>query len=160
MEKLNFTIREATQEDVALILDLIIELATYEKCDKLVTANEELLTKWLFEEKCARVWLGEYEGKPAGYALFFYSFSTFLGKAGIYLEDLYVKPEFRGKGLGKHFFSALTAHANEKGMGRVEWGCLNWNKPSIDFYMSLGAVPQSEWTKYRLSGETLENFNL
>ena len=118
-------------------------------------ATEVLLKEWIFEKKIAEVIFVLEEGKEAGFALFFHNFSTFLGKAGIYLEDLFVKPEFRGKGYGKALIKKLAEIAVERGCGRLEWWCLNWNRPSIDFYLSLGAEPMKDWTVYRIAGDTL-----
>ncbi len=156
MEKLSF--RYAKQKDIPLILYFIRELADYEKMAEQVVATEENLKEWLFEKKIAEV-LFAFEGDEAvGFALYFHNFSTFLGRAGIYLEDLYVKPEKRGKGYGKALLKKLAQTAVERGCGRLEWSCLNWNRPSIDFYLSLGAVPMEDWTVYRISGETLKEF--
>jgi len=156
MEKLTF--RYAEQKDTDLILYFIRELADYEKMSDQVVATEDNLKEWLFEKKIAEVLLA-FEGEEAvGFALYFHNFSTFLGRAGIYLEDLYVKPEKRGKGYGKALLKKLAQTAAERGCGRLEWSCLNWNKPSIDFYLSLGAVPMEDWTVYRISGETLKEF--
>lgn len=147
--------RFATPQDIPQILTYIKGLAEYEKMSDQVVATEELLQEWLFNKKKAEVLLAEYQGNPAGFALFFHNFSTFLGRAGIYLEDLYVLPEYRGKGLGKGLLKKLAAIAVERGCGRLEWSCLDWNQPSIDFYRSMGAVPMEEWTVYRLTGQTL-----
>ena len=117
---------------------------------------EELLREWIFEKKKAEVIFAVENGKEVGFALFFHNFSTFLGRAGIYLEDLFVVPEYRGKGYGKALLSELARITLERGCGRLEWCCLDWNKPSIDFYLSLGAKPLSDWTTYRLTGETLK----
>jgi GNAT superfamily N-acetyltransferase len=122
-----------------------------------VTATEEELKKWLFENKRAEAIFAMVNGIEVGFALFFHNFSTFLGKAGIYLEDLYVKPEYRGCGYGKAILNKLAEIAVERGCGRLEWWCLNWNKPSIDFYLSLGAEPMKDWTVYRIDGDTLAN---
>ena len=121
-----------------------------------VVAMEELLREWIFEKKKAEVIFAVENGKEVGFALFFHNFSTFLGRAGIYLEDLFVVPEYRGKGYGKALLSELARITLERGCGRLEWCCLDWNKPSIDFYLSLGAKPLSDWTTYRLTGETLK----
>jgi len=153
----NFTMRFAKREDIGLILRLIKELSIYEKMGEEVVATEELLEEWLFEKKTAEVIIAELDGNPIGYALFFYNFSTFLGRSGIYLEDIYIREENRGFGFGKKLFKKIAALAVERGCGRLEWFCLNWNKPSIDFYLSLRAKPMDEWTLYRLEGETLEN---
>ena len=154
MEKLNF--RYATETDSALILEFIRELAKYENMLDEVVATEELLREWIFEKKKAEVIFALEDGKEVGFALFFHNFSTFLGRAGIYLEDLFVKPEYRGKGYGKGLLKKLAQIAIERGCGRLEWWCLDWNKPSIDFYLSLGAEPMDEWTTYRIAGETLD----
>lgn len=156
MEKLSF--RYAEQKDTDLILYFIRELADYEKMAEQVVATEENLREWLFEKKIAEVLFAFEEDEAIGFALYFHNFSTFLGRAGIYLEDLYVKPEKRGKGYGKALLKKLAQTAVERGCGRLEWSCLNWNKPSIDFYLSLGAVPMEDWTVYRISGETLKEF--
>ena len=121
-----------------------------------VVATEELLREWIFEKKKAEVIFALEDGKEIGFALFFHNFSTFLGRAGIYLEDLFVKPEYRNKGYGKGLLKKLAQIAKERGCGRLEWWCLDWNKPSIDFYLSLGAEPMDEWTTYRIAGETLD----
>ena len=149
--------RCAQEKDAGLILQFIRELAEYEKMADEVIATEALLREWIFEKKKAEVIFALEDGKEVGFALFFHNFSTFLGRAGIYLEDLYVKPEYRGKGYGKGLLRELARIAVERGCGRLEWSCLNWNKPSIDFYLSLGAQPMEEWTVYRLTGETLQN---
>jgi len=149
--------RYAQEKDAGLILQFIRGLAEYEKMADEVIATEVLLREWIFEKKKAEVVFALDDGKEVGFALFFHNFSTFLGRAGIYLEDLYVKPEYRGKGYGKGLLRELARIAVERGCGRLEWSCLNWNKPSIDFYLSLGAQPMEEWTVYRLTGETLQN---
>ncbi len=151
----NFLIRQAIPEDAGLILQFVRALAEYEKLADQVFATEEILREWIFEKQRAEVLIGELNGRPVGFMLFFYNFSTFLGRAGIYLEDLYVRPEARGKGLGKEMLRLLSALAVERGCGRLEWSCLDWNEPSIRFYRSLGAKPVSGWTVYRLSGEAL-----
>jgi GNAT superfamily N-acetyltransferase len=150
--------RYATANDITLILHFIKELAKYEKMLDQVVATEELLNKWLFEEKKAEVIFSLDQGKEIGFALFFHNFSTFLGKAGIYLEDLFVLSEFRGRGFGKAIIKRLAQIAVERGCGRLEWACLDWNTPSIDFYRSLGATPMNEWTVYRMDGTTLQTF--
>ncbi len=152
-----FKLRFADINDVSLVLELIKELATYEKMLHEVVATEEILRESLFERKIAEVIIGEYENKPIGYALFFHNFSTFLGRPGIYLEDLYVKPEMREKGMGKIFLSYLAKLAIDRKCGRLEWWCLDWNKPSAKFYLQLGAVPMHDWTVYRVDDETLKN---
>jgi GNAT superfamily N-acetyltransferase len=148
-------LRTAGKKDVRLIREFILGLAEYEHLADQVSVTEEGLRESLFKKKAAEVIICEYDGAPAGFALFFHNFSTFLGKPGIYLEDLFVKPEFRGKGLGKHLLGFLAKLAVERGCGRFEWACLDWNEPSIKFYKSRGAVPQSGWTTYRVSGEAL-----
>jgi GNAT superfamily N-acetyltransferase len=153
--KENFIIRAANEKDVPLILGFIKELAEYEKMLDDVVATEELLKESLFERKTAEVVIGEYNGKPIGFALFFYNFSTFLGQPGIYLEDLYVKPEARGKGFGKTILSYLAKLAVDRRCGRLEWACLDWNEPSIRFYKQMGAAPMDDWTVYRVCGDTL-----
>lgn len=149
--------RYATEDDCGIILDFIKALAEYEKLADQVVATEDLLREWIFEKKKAEVLFACEEEKEVGFALFFNNFSTFLGRAGIYLEDLFVLPGFRGKGYGKALLRKLAQTAEERGCGRLEWWCLDWNKPSIDFYLSLDAEPMSEWTTYRLEGETLKN---
>ena len=149
--------RFATEEDTSLILFFIKELAAYEKMANEVVATEELLHHWIFEQKKAEVIFALEDGKEVGFALFFHNFSTFLGRAGIYLEDLYVRPEFRGRGYGKGLIRQLARIAVERGCGRLEWWCLDWNQPSIDFYLSLGAEPMRDWTVYRIAGETLNS---
>ena len=147
--------RHAGRGDCALILEFIKELADYEHMLDEVVATPELLEQWLFDEKKAEVIFVMDGDTEAGFALFFHNFSTFLGRAGIYLEDLFVKPEYRGKGYGKALLCELARIAVERGCGRLEWWCLDWNEPSIEFYRSLGAVPMDEWTTYRITGETL-----
>ncbi len=151
-------IMEAKEKDLALIMSFIKELADYEHLSDQVIATEEILHKWLFVENKARVVIAYYEHQPIGFALYFYNFSTFLGKDGIYLEDFYVRKEYRKKGFGKAILKTVAGLAIAQGCGRLEWSCLNWNKPSIDFYLSTGAIPMSDWTVYRLSGEALEKF--
>ncbi|OPX43943.1 acetyltransferase (GNAT) family protein [Ruminiclostridium hungatei] len=151
-----FKLRFAQEGDTALILEFIKELARYEKMLDMVVATEELLKDSLFEKKAAEVIIGEYNGEPVGFALFFHNFSTFLGQAGIYLEDLFVKPEMRGRGMGKLMLSFLARLALERNCGRLEWWVLDWNEPSINFYKSMGAVPMDEWTVYRVTGNNLK----
>ena len=148
--------RFAEEKDTGLILDFIRKLADYEKKLDQVVATEDLLREWIFEKKKAEVILVLHEGKEVGFALFFYNFSTFLGRAGVYLEDLFVMPEYRGRGYGKGLITKLAEIAASQGCGRLEWWCLDWNKPSIDFYRSLGALPMDEWTVYRITGDTLK----
>ena len=151
------TFRFAEEKDCGLILDLIRGLADYEKMAGQVVATEDLLKEWIFEKKKAEVLFACEDGKEVGFALFFHSFSTFLGRAGIWLEDLYVVPEARGKGYGKGLLRQLAKITAERGCGRLEWACLDWNRPSIDFYLSLGAEPLGDWTTYRLTGQKLED---
>ena len=153
----NVKIRVAEKDDAPIILNFIKALAEYEKMSDLVIADEDLLREWIFEKEKAEVIFLCENGKEVGFALFFHNFSTFVGRAGIYLEDLFVMPEYRGKGYGKRLLRELARIAVERGCGRLEWSCLDWNKPSIDFYLSLGAVPMNEWTVYRVAGETLQN---
>ena len=147
--------RFAKREDTDLILYFIKELALYEKMLDEVVADEKTLEEWIFDKQKAEVIFVTENEKEVGFALFFHNFSTFLGRAGIYLEDLFVLPEFRGRGYGKALLKRLAAIAVERGCGRLEWWCLDWNKPSIDFYLSLGAEPMSDWTTYRITGDTL-----
>lgn len=147
--------RSAERRDVPLILRYIRELARYEKLEEEVVATEEILEEWLFDKEKAEVIIAVVEGKEVGFALFFHNFSTFLGRAGIYLEDLYVEPAHRGQGIGTALLRELARIAVSRGCGRLEWWCLDWNKPSIEFYRSLGAEAMEDWTVYRISGETL-----
>ncbi len=151
----HFSIRPAVPADVPAILSLIRGLAEYERLLDACVATEELLEKWLFREGKAEVIMGVEAGRPVGFALFFTSFSTFLGKPGLYLEDLFIVPEARGRGYGKRMLRHLAGLVVGRGYGRLEWACLDWNKPSIDFYLSLDAAPLDEWTTYRLTGEAL-----
>ena len=151
------TFRFAEEGDCGIILNFIRGLAEYEKLSDQVVATEELLREWIFEKKKAEVLFVCEDGKEVGIALFFHNFSTFLGRAGIYLEDLFVFPEYRGKGYGKALLKQLAKITVERGCGRLEWACLDWNKPSIDLYLSLGAVPMDEWTVYRLTGDGLSS---
>ncbi|MBC1553768.1 GNAT family N-acetyltransferase [Listeria booriae] len=153
MAELQF--RFAAEGDIPLVLRFIKELAEYEGMLDQVVATEEALHEWLFEKEKAEVLIGEYDGESVGFALFFHNFSTFLGRSGIYLEDLYVQPNVRGKGFGKAFLKRLAEIAVERGCGRLEWWCLDWNKPSIDFYLKMGAEAMEDWTVYRIAGETL-----
>ncbi len=147
--------RFARKQDIPLILSFIRELAVYEQLETQIVADEALLTEWIFDRRKAEVIFAEAEGTTVGFALFFHNFSTFLGRAGIYLEDLFVKEAFRGKGYGKALLQKLAALTVERGCGRLEWSCLNWNTPSIRFYRSFGAQPMNEWTVFRLTGKTL-----
>lgn len=153
----NFHIRKATPEDTPTILHLITQLAIYEKLEnEVITSVEELRTN-IFEKKFAKVLIAEEDQKPVGFALYFHNFSTFVGKPGIYLEDLFVEPEMRGKGYGKALLVELAKIAKERNCGRLEWAVLDWNTPSIEFYKSLGAKPMDEWTVFRLDKEGIEN---
>lgn len=149
--------RPGTEDDVPLILSLIRELAEYERLSHEVVATEDTLRDSLFgERRVAEVLLGYIGDEPASFALFFHNFSTFLGRPGIYLEDLYVKPEFRGSGVGSAMLVRLARLARERSCGRLEWSVLDWNEPAIGFYEMLGASPVSGWTVYRVTGEALE----
>lgn len=149
--------RMAERKDIPLILRFIRELADYEHMLNEVVATPELLEEWIFDKQKSEVVFAVDDdgGKEVGFALFFHNFSTFLGRAGIYLEDLYVMPEYRGRGYGKALLKELARIAVERGCGRLEWWCLDWNRPSIDFYLSLGAEPMNDWTVYRITGDTL-----
>lgn len=148
--------RYAERKDTALILQFIKELAEYENMLDEVVADIKTLEEWIFDKQKAEVLFLLEGDKEIGFALFFHNFSTFLGRAGIYLEDLYILPEYRGKGYGKAILKKLAAIAVERGCGRLEWWCLDCNKPSIDFYLSMGAEQMSDWTVYRISGDTLK----
>lgn len=149
-------IRAAAPGDVPLILSLIRDLAEYEKLSSACVATEEQLHATLFGPRpFAETIIAEWNGAPAGLALFFHNYSTFLAKPGIYLEDLFVKPEFRGNGIGKGLLVRLAQIAEERGCGRIEWSVLNWNEPAIGFYRGLGATPQDEWTVYRMTGDAI-----
>ena len=149
-------IRQAQRADTGLILRFIRALAAYEKMADQVVATEALLEEWLFDRGAAQVVFALEGDREVGFALYFHNFSTFLGRAGVYLEDLFVLPEYRGKGYGKALLAYLAAQARREGCGRLEWWCLDWNRPSIDFYKRLGAQPMEDWTVYRLTGETLD----
>jgi len=152
------TFRFAEKKDVPLILNLIRGLADYEKLSHEISATEELLQETLFgERKIAEVIIADYKNEIAGFALFFHNFSTFVGKPGIYLEDLFIKPNLRGKGIGKLLLTYLGKLALERNCGRVEWSVLDWNAPAIQFYKNLGAKPMDEWTVFRVSGEGIKN---
>jgi len=149
-------LRFAEEKDVALIVGFIRGLAEYEHLLDTVKIQEADIKEYVFEKKMIEVVIGEYDGTPAGFALFFHNFSTFVGKPGIFIEDIFVKPEMRGKGLGKIFFSFLAKIAVERNCGRLEWLCLNWNEPSIKFYKSQGAQAMDEWTTYRVTGDGIK----
>lgn len=151
----DFRIRIAEEQDNPLIFEFIKGLAEYEEMLDQVVATEEILKESLFVKKQAEVIIGEYKGEAVGFALFFHNFSTFLGKANLYLEDLFVKPEARGRGAGKALLACLAKIAVERDCGRLEWWCLNWNEPSIQFYKQMGAKPMDDWTVYRVDGESL-----
>lgn len=152
---MDLTFRYAEESDTALILQFIRDLAEYEKMLDEVIATEDTLRKWIFEKKKAEVIFAVVDETEVGFALFFHNFSTFLGRAGIYLEDLYVRTEYRGRGYGKAILKKLAQITVERGCGRLEWWCLDWNKPSIDFYLSLEAEAMNDWTVYRIAGNTL-----
>jgi GNAT superfamily N-acetyltransferase len=150
-------IRNGTEKDVSIILDLIKALADYEKAPNEVIADEKILLQNLFGEKpYAETLIAEYNGEPAGFALFFHNFSTWIGKPGIYLEDLFVKPHLRGKGIGKRLLVQIAKIAVERDCGRFEWSVLDWNEPSIQFYKNLGAKPMDEWTTFRMTEKQLK----
>lgn len=149
------TFRYAEEKDTGLVLEFIRGIAAYEKLLDEVVATEESLREWMFKKKLVEVIFAEAEGDTVGFALFFQNFSTFVGRAGLYLEDIFVKPQYRKKGYGKAIFRKLAQIAVERGCQRFEWVCLDWNQPSIDFYRSMGAVPMEEWTIYRLSGDAI-----
>jgi len=154
--RMNATLRSAQVEDVPQILAFILELAEYERLAHTVTATEDLLRRSLFGPKpAAEAIIAAVDGVDVGWALFFTNFSTFNGLPGIYIEDLYVKPELRGQGIGKALLKQVATLAVERGCGRVEWAVLDWNEPSIQFYKSLEAKPMEEWTTYRLTGDSL-----
>lgn len=151
--------RKAEEKDTALILAFIRELAKYEKMEDQVVAQEDVLRDQLFTKKNVEVIFAVVDGHEVGFALFFHNFSTFLGRAGLYLEDLYVKPEYRERGIGTAIFHELGRLARERGCGRLEWWCLDWNAPSIRFYKSLGAEAMADWTVYRLAGDALKKLS-
>ena len=151
----DFSIRFAAREDIPTILGFIRALAAYEKMEDQVIADETLLETWIFEKRKAEVLLAFEGDTPVGFALFFHNFSTWHGRAGIYLEDLFVLPEYRGRGYGKLLLKRLARIAVQRGCGRLEWACLDWNEPSIAFYKSVGATALDEWTTYRVTGDAL-----
>ena len=150
------TFRYAERKDTGLILKFIRDLAKYEKMENELIATVDLLEESLFEKQKAEVIFAMADNREVGFALFFHNFSTFLGRAGLYLEDLFVLPKYRGRGYGKGILKKLAQTAIERGCGRLEWSCLDWNKPSIDFYLGMGAKAMSDWTVYRIDGERLQ----
>lgn len=153
-------IRQAQEEDVPLLLDFIKQLADYEKLSHVVVADAESLRRTLFGEIAfAEVILADYQNQSVGFALFFHNYSTFLGKPGIYLEDLFVVPAMRGKGIGRELLKYLARLTKERNCGRLEWSVLDWNKPAIEFYKNMGAVPMEQWTVFRLTGKALERLS-
>ncbi|OGU42378.1 MAG: hypothetical protein A2058_09840 [Ignavibacteria bacterium GWA2_36_19] len=155
--KENLRIRSADINDTPIILKLIKDLSIYEKLSRQFNNNEELVKKYLFgEQKFAEVLIAEFDDHPVGFALFFHNYSTFVGKPGIYLEDLFVQPKMRGKGIGKKLFLEIVKIAKDRNCGRVEWSVLNWNKSAIDFYKSMQAIPMDEWTVYRLTADKID----
>ncbi|MCL1914454.1 MAG: GNAT family N-acetyltransferase [Eubacteriaceae bacterium] len=156
-QKPKVSFRQAGRKDCQLTLGFITKLAIYEKLESEVTATPQLLEEWLFDKNAAEVIFGMVDGIEVAFALYFTNFSTFLGKSGLYLEDLYVLEEHRSKGVGTAMLKKLASIAVERGYGRFEWSCLDWNKPSIDFYLALGAIPMEGWTVYRLTGKSLQS---
>lgn len=154
---MHLTFKKATIEDVPLILEFIKALASYEKLFDQVTATEEILRKTIFEDRYAEVFFAVVDDKEVGFALYFYNYSTFYGKPGLYLEDLFVKEAYRNQGIGQKMFKELANIAHQKGCCKIQWWCLNWNQPSIDFYLKLGAMPQKEWTVFKLDEEGIAN---
>ncbi|MBC5623965.1 GNAT family N-acetyltransferase [Clostridium sp. NSJ-49] len=146
-----FTLRETSENDLSLILGFIKEIAEYEKLSNAVDATEESLKKYVFEKRRAEVLIVEKDENPIGYVVYFYNFSTFTGTSGLYLEDVFIRSEYRGMGLGKEIFKILGKLAREEGCKRMEWVCLNWNEPSKKFYKGLGAISMDEWTTFRLT---------
>lgn len=156
---MNIDIRQAQSSDAALIHAFIIELAIYEKAEQEVVASVADIQRSLFApDSPARALMCMVDGQPVGYAVYFFSYSTWLGRKGMYLEDLYISPKCRGGGAGKHLLRHLARVALDSGCGRLEWSVLDWNAPAIAFYQSLGAQPQTEWVRYRMTGGTLDNF--
>lgn len=151
------TFRTACPGDEKLLLSFIHSIAAYENLEDQVVATEELLRDWLFEKAAAEAFFVVENGVEVGFALYFLNFSTFMGRGGMYLEDLFILPQHRGKGYGKAAFKRIAEIAVARGCGRMDWACLDWNQPSINFYLSMGAVPMADWTIYRLEGDTLIN---
>jgi len=154
---MGLTFRYAEETDLGLLLRFIKELAEYERLLDDVVATEDTLREWLFEKKNAEAFFAVADGTEVGFCVYFHNSSTFVGRAGIFIEDIYVKPEHRGREYGKAMMKKIAEIANERGCGRLEWACLDWNEPSISFYASLGARPMDEWTVYRMSGDTLKD---
>ncbi|MEG2706741.1 MAG: GNAT family N-acetyltransferase [Erysipelotrichaceae bacterium] len=152
------TFMKGKESDIELILSYIIKLAEYEKLANEVVATSTSLKEWLFDKEKAEVMFALLDGQPIGMALFYHSFSTFLGRSGIYLEDLFVDVEYRGLGYGKQILKELARITLERGCGRLEWVCINWNQSSIDFYEAQGAVALNEWTTFRMDEEALKHF--
>ena len=155
-----FTIRAARPDEAGVVLDLICQLAVYERCENDVVADEATLRQSLFVERSAEVVFAEEDGIVVGFALFFHNFSTFVGRKGMYLEDLFVIPEKRGLGYGKALLKYVARLAVERNCGRMEWICLDWNESALEIYRSIGAVPMSDWTVQRLDGQALKSFAL
>ena len=154
---MSLTFRHADETDLGLVLEFIKELAEYERLLDDVVATEDTLREWMFEKKAAGAFFAVVDGAEVGFCVFYYNFSSFVGRAGVFIEDIYVKPEYRGRGYGKAMMKKIASIAIERGCGRIEWSCLDWNEPSIRFYLSLGAQPMDEWTVYRMAGETLND---
>ncbi len=152
-----FTIHPAAEQDIALILKLITELARYEKMESYVNATEQSLHDSLFVKKTANALILEHDKNPIGYAIYFYNFSSFEGRAGLYVEDIYIRPQYRKNGYGKKVFAYLADVACKNNCARMEWVCLDWNAPSLEFYQKLGTTTHSEWIIHRLKGEHIEN---
>ncbi|MDR3259694.1 MAG: GNAT family N-acetyltransferase [Fusobacteriaceae bacterium] len=148
-------LRFAERKDVPIIFDFIRGLAEYEHLSDQVEASEDVLEKYIFDEQKVEVLICEYKTKPVGFALYFHNFSTFLGRPGIYIEDIFVYPEYRGKGIGKAILKTIASIVVDRNYGRLEWACLDWNEPSIEFYKKQGAIPMDEWTTYRVTGDNL-----
>lgn len=157
-EKDDFRIRKAEVTDIFTILSLIKGIAEYEKMLDQVENTPELIRKWLFDKKAAEAYIGEEKGKAIGFIIFFHNYSTFTGRAGLYVEDLFILPDKRGKGYGRTLLAFAAKTAMDRDCARMEWTCLNWNKPALDFYEKIGAVKMTEWTTHRLSGDTLKTF--
>jgi len=153
---MSFTIEPLQREEISVLMSMIYELAEYEHLEQEFVGTEEDFAYSLFEEKSAYALLAKLDGEAIGYAVYFKNFSTFFGRAGIYLEDLYIKPSFRGNGYGKKLFQFVGSVAKENGYPRYEWSCLDWNEPSRQFYQRMGAIRMEDWTVHRLTGDALE----